>query len=59
MQKAGRQEVGGLSCLPVKLPMSVSRVESNTQATYGICRSDWEDDEFQKSKRKVGLDDVF
>lgn len=46
-------------------------MEGNTQATYGICRNDWEDDEFrklsnggntgtaQKSKRKVGLDDVF
>lgn len=51
--------------------MSVNRVEGNTQATYGISRNDWEDAEFQKlsnggntgtaqkSKRKVGLDDVF
>jgi len=57
--------------LPVKLLMSVNRVEGNTQATYGISRNDWEDAEFQKlsnggntgtaqkSKRKVGLDDVF
>lgn len=53
------------------LLMAVSRVEGNTQATYGIPRNDWENDEFQKlsnggnagtaqkSKRKVGLDDVF